>query len=69
MRIDVIGMPMYYGCDVKGSDESFDTINDKGIFNKFNNKSKIVVNQCEKHLNDKKLKYVEEIMNSNKKTH
>jgi arginase len=67
MRIDVIGMPMYYGCDVKGSDESFDTINDKGIFNKFNNKSKIVVNQCEKHLNDKKLKYVEEIMNSNKR--
>jgi hypothetical protein len=46
MKIDVIGMPMWYGCDVKGSDEAFDTLNSKGIFNRyrFNVKESIVIN-------------------------
>lgn len=74
MKIEVIGMPIYYGCDVKGADLGFDVIENKleEIFqkNQLIKKQKIdLLTQTnpEKYQGDCKLKYVTPVMEFNKK--
>lgn len=72
MNIDIIGMPIYYGCDVEGTNLVYDYLKkrDKNFkikkHNLFDN-GKIFVNENSvKHLNDVKMKYLESIMESSK---
>lgn len=74
MNIEVIGMPMYYGCDVPGADLVYDAVEEnlENIFekNKIAKKFKInsKIKKIEKY-NKKKygnLKYLENIMDLNK---
>ncbi len=72
MVLDIIGMPIYYGCDTLGADLAYDYLNNRDIESKFKkheviNKGKIYINKnVDKHKNDKKIKYIDEIMNSSK---
>lgn len=68
-KIDIIGMPMKYGCYVDGADLSYESL--KPTFeNVFNVKSRCVDNSFDNpvmHKNDKKLKFVEPVMEISKR--
>lgn len=73
MNIEIIGMPIYYGCDIKGADLGYDAIQDKleNIFskNKLVKKQKVEIDKKEesvKYQGDSKLKYLPEVMDANK---
>lgn len=73
MNIEIIGMPIYYGCDVKGADLTYDIVKDdlKNIFekNKIVKKHKIeipIVSEKDKYKGHPKLKYLNEIMDANR---
>ena len=73
MNIEVIGMPMYYGCDVPGSDLAYDFVEKdlEKIFkkNKIIKKIKIKSTTDKKEKYNKKygkLKYLDAIINLNK---
>jgi len=59
-EVQIIGMPMKYGCFVEGADKSYEYLKD--TFDKvFNASSKVIdtsIENIEIHKNDKKLKYV-----------
>jgi len=64
-NISIIGMPMKYGCFVDGADMSFDWMFNS-INEIFKNKSICKINtnldNKKEHMHDKKLKYVEQVM-------
>ncbi len=74
MNIEILGMPIYYGSDVKGSDLAYDflkkDLDNIFIKNKIVKKQKIEVSNVDendKYKSEPKLKYVDEIMDANKK--
>lgn len=74
MDIEIIGMPIYYGCDIDGADLGYDVLkNDfKNIFsrNKIVKQQKIEISKVSsfnKYKDHKKLKYLNEVMEANKK--
>ena len=68
-EVQIIGMPMKYGCFVEGADKSYEYLKD--TFDKvFNASSKVIdttIENIEEHKNDKKLKYVEPVMEISKR--
>lgn len=68
-KVEIIGMPMKYGCFVEGADKSYESLKD--TFDKvFNASSKVIDTTIEnalEHKNDKKLKYVEPVMEISKR--
>jgi len=69
-NIDIIGMPMKYGCFVDGADLAYSSLKDS--FEKvFNTKSNKVIDTSfaspVMHAHDKKLKYVEPVMELSKR--
>jgi len=68
-EVQIIGMPMKYGCFVEGADKSYEYLKD--TFDKvFNASSKVIdtsIENIEIHKNDKKLKYVEPVMEISKR--
>lgn len=68
-KVEIIGMPMKYGCFVEGADKSYEYLKD--TFDKvFNASSKVIdtaIENIEEHKNDKKLKYVEPVMEISKR--
>ena len=69
-KVEVIGMPMKYGCFVEGADLSYGYL--KEIFEKvFNDASKKCVDNSFDsafvHKNDKKIKYIEEVIELSKR--
>jgi len=68
-EVQIIGMPMKYGCFVEGADKSYEYLKD--TFDKvFGVSSKVIdttVENMEEHKNDKKLKYVEPVMEISKR--
>ena len=74
MNIEITGMPIYYGCDVEGTDLSYDAVESdlENIFtkNKIVKKQKIHVLKVDvqdKYKTDSKLKYVDEIIDASQK--
>lgn len=68
-NIEIIGMPMKYGCYVEGADLSYFALKDS-LENVFNVTSKCIDVSYENplvHKNDKKLKYVEPVMELSKR--
>ena len=69
-KIEVIGMPMKYGCMVEGADLAFSHLKES-LENKLDVKCNNVVDtsyeNAVEHLNDNKLKYVEPVMEINKR--
>lgn len=71
MNIQILGMPIYYGCDIDGADLGYDSVKDSldGIFLKNNlvKKERIEVPKVKKYKNQNnyKLKYLNEVMESN----
>ncbi len=69
-NIEVIGMPMKYGCMVKGADLAYEYIKDsleKVLHTTCNNVIDVSFKNPEMHKNDKKLKYLEPVMEINKR--
>lgn len=72
MNINLIGMPIYYGCDVVGADLAYNTLLKRDIKSKFINNKIItnnlihVDNEIDKYNDDKKIKYIKPIMDANK---
>ena len=68
-KVEIIGMPMKYGCFVDGADKSYEYLKD--TFDKvFASSSKVIdttIENIEEHKNDKKLKYVEPVMEISKR--
>lgn len=65
-RIDIIGMPLKYGCYVEGADKSYEYLKD--ILEKvFNTKSKCIDCNIKKIGRDNKLKYLNENIEANKR--
>lgn len=68
-EVQIIGMPMKYGCFVEGADKSYEYLKD--TFDKvFGASSKVIdttIENIEAHKNDKKLKYVEPVMEISKR--
>lgn len=72
MDIDIIGVPLYYGCDRKGVEKGPDSLRDSGLFEKIkkynhnvNDLGNVEVNYCsavDKYKHSKKAKYVNEIV-------
>lgn len=63
-EVQVIGMPMKYGCYVDGADKSYESLKDT-FESVFNTKSKCIDTSYEnalEHKNDKKIKYLEPVM-------
>lgn len=63
-KVEVIGMPMKYGCFVEGADKSYESLKDT-FESVFNTKCKCVdttYENAEEHKNDKKLRYLEPVM-------
>ena len=76
MNIDIIGMPIFYGCDKVGVETGPDMLRKnilKNIFEKNHNVSDIgnividYVNPLYKYENNNKLKYLNSVISSNKK--
>lgn len=76
MNIDIIGMPIFYGCDKAGVETGPDILRKnklKNIFEKNHNVSDIgnividYVNPLYKYENNNKLKYLNSVISSNKK--
>ena len=68
--IEIIGMPMKYGCMVEGADLAYSYLKDslKKVFNKeCNNVVDTSYEKPEVHKNDKKIKYLEPAMDINKR--
>ena len=64
-NIEVIGMPMKYGCFVEGADLSYEYLKDtfEKVFNiKCNNVVNTELENVEIHKEDKKIKYLEPVM-------
>lgn len=69
-KIEVIGMPMKYGCMVDGADLAYSYLKDsleEKLDTKCNKVIDISYENAVEHRNDKKLKYVEEVMDISKK--
>lgn len=72
MNINLIGMPIYYGCDVVGADLAYNTLLKRDLKSKFINHKIIsnnliqVDNDINKYVLDNKIKYIKPIMNANK---
>lgn len=63
-KVEVIGMHMKYGCFVEGADKSYECLKDT-FESIFNTKCKCVdttYENAEEHKNDKKLRYLEPVM-------
>lgn len=74
MDINIIGVPMFYGCDRKGVNKGPDTLRENGLLNIFNtihkveDKGNIHVNDIssdDKFKTSSKMKYLDEIININ----
>lgn len=69
-KFKVIGMPMKYGCMVDGADMAYDSLKDV-LESSLNVRCKTVVNtnyeNAKEHLNDKRMKYVEPVMDISKR--
>ena len=69
-NIEVIGMPMKYGCMVNGADLAYDYLKDsleKILHTTCNNIVDVSFKNPEMHKNDNKLKYLEPVMEINKR--
>lgn len=70
MGVDIIGMPIYYGCDVYGADIAYDVLNLRKLESIFTehdvkNVGKVKVREnAEKYKCDKKIKYLEAVIES-----
>lgn len=68
-KVEIIGMPMKYGCFVEGADKSYEYLKDT-FENVFGASSKVIdttIENIEEHKNDKKLKYLEPVMEISKR--
>ena len=67
---EIIGMPMKYGCMVEGADLAYEYLKDtlEKVFEKeCNNVVDITYNNPQMHLKDKKIKFLEQTMEYNRK--
>jgi len=76
MKIDVIGYPIYYGCDVKGVEKAYDYLKENGALDllqancEVSDLGKILVDEVkkeDKYHGHKKLKFLEPIAESSKR--
>lgn len=69
-KIEVIGMPMKYGCMVEGADLAYSALKnslERTLNTKCNNEVDCTYENAIEHKNDKVLKYVEPVMELNKR--
>lgn len=68
-KVEIIGMPMKYGCFVEGADKSYEYLKDTfdKVFNASNKVIDTTIENALEHKNDKKLKYVEPVMEISKR--
>ena len=73
MKVDVIGYPIYYGCDVKGVEKAYDYLKMNNVFDllrtncEVNDLGKVLVEEvksADKYLGHDKLKYLNPIAKS-----